>query len=206
MNNVSDEPTTLPFAPAAERNRAPIGEVLATVLPERARVIEIGAGTGQHAVAFSRALPIASWLATDQEPAIPGLRARIRAEGPPGMPEPLPLDVTTGPWPAGPFDAAFTANTCHIMNWEAVCAMLAGVSQILAPAGIFLVYGPFMRDGRHTSDGNARFHRELGRQNPEQGLRALEALESEALRHQLVLEQVFSMPANNLTLLFRSHD
>ncbi len=206
MNHDSEPTTPLPFAPAAERNRAPIGEVLAAMLPEGARVIEIGSGTGQHAVAFSRVLAVASWQASDQETAIAGLRARLRAEGPPGMPEPLVLDVTTGPWPDGPYDAAFTANTCHIMSWEAVCAMLAGVSRLLTPGAAFLVYGPFMRDGGHTSDGNARFHRELQRQDPEQGLRAVESLESEALRHQLVLEQVVSMPANNLILRFRRHD
>ena len=122
------------------------------------------------------------------------------------MPEPQLLDVSTGPWPTGRFEGVFTANTCHIMSWEHVCAMVAGVARVLVPQGVFLVYGPFMRAGRHTSDGNERFDLALRQQDATQGIRALESLESEAGRHQLVLERVIDMPANNLTLVFRRHD
>lgn len=206
MTKTSDSPNPLPFAPAAERNRAPIQSVLEKYLPVRARVLEIGAGTGQHAVAFSRAMPLVSWLATDRSDALPDLQARLRTEGPPGMPDAMVLDIPTGPWPEGRFDAAFTANTCHIMPWENVCAMVAGVARVLTSNGLFLVYGPFMSNGRHTSEGNERFDLALRSQDPTQGLRSLESLESEAGRHQLVQERVIPMPANNMTIVFRRHD
>ncbi len=193
----------LPFAPAAERNRGPILEALTPRLSPAASVLEIGAGTGQHAVAFSRALPGLRWQPTDRRAVLPSLAARVKAEGRGGVLEPLALDVDTGPWPEGPFDAVFTANTAHILPWESVCRMLAGAAGVMRPDGRLFVYGPFRRDGRHTSDGNERFDRTLREDDPSRGIRDLEALESAAVRLQLNLEEVLDMPANNLMLVFR---
>lgn len=203
MNEMRDQPASLPFAPAAERNAAPILEALRGRLPAGGRVLEIGAGTGQHAVAFTAALPGLRWLPTDLAPALPGLAARVHVEGGSGIEPPRVLDVRSEDWPAGPFDAVYTANTAHIMPWSAVLATLKGVAGVLSPGGLYLVYGPFRRDGRHTADSNARFDAALRDRDPSQGVRDLEALERAAVRHQLVLEEVVALPANNLLAVFR---
>ncbi len=132
MSTPTPPPADMPIAPAAERNRAPILEVLRTLLRPGQRILEIGSGTGQHAVAFTDAMPGLDWLPTDLAEVLPGLRIRIAREGGTGLRAPVELDVLTGPWPAGPFDAVYTANTCHIMPWVAVEAMLAGVGRGLA--------------------------------------------------------------------------
>lgn len=203
MSTQIPPPEELPFAPAAERNRLPIFDVLRTVLRPGQRVLEIGSGTGQHAVAFTEALPGLDWLPTDRLDTLPGLGARIASEGGPGLRTPLELDVLDGPWPAGPFDAVYTANTCHIMPWVAVEAMLEGVGRVLRHDGRFLVYGPFIRDGAYTSAGDERFDAALRASDPAQGLRDLEALESAAARHHLMLERIVPMPANNFLLQLR---
>ncbi|MEE4173605.1 MAG: DUF938 domain-containing protein [Xanthomonadales bacterium] len=192
----------LPFAPAAARNEAPILEVLRRYLAAPMQVLEVGSGTGQHATAFVRALPGLRWQPTERPDALEGLRARVAHDGVDGVSAPRSLDVETGPWPAGPFDAAFTANTCHIMGWEAVQAMFAGVSRVLRPGGPFLVYGPFFEAGVTPAEGNRRFDETLRRHDPRQGLREVEALESLARRHHCSLTASIPMPANNLTLVF----
>jgi len=199
---VSDVPE-LPFAPAAERNRGPILEALRPRLPENASVLEIGAGTGQHAVAFTHALPGLDWLPTEHPDALSGLAVRCRAEGGDGLRPPRALDVLGGPWPEETFQAVFTANTAHIMPWAAVQAMVDGAARCLAPEGRLLVYGPFHRDGRPTSEGNERFDRALRASDPAQGIRDLEALEREGRRHHLRLEEALVLPANNLLLVLR---
>ena len=194
---------SLPFAPAAARNQAPIAAVLLPRLAGAERVLEIGAGTGQHAVAFSAASPETRWLATERSDALPGLAARIEAEGGAGLEAPRALDVCTGPWPVGPFSAVYTANTLHIMPWDEVLAMVTGVAAVLREGGVFAVYGPFQRGGQHTSDSNARFHEMLRRGDPAQGVRDLDALESHAGEHHLMREALHALPANNLLVLFR---
>lgn len=196
----------LPFSPAAERNRAPILAVLAERLAPGSSVLEIGAGTGQHAVAFARALTGVRWLPTDRPDALDGLRARVRAEQAPGLRPPQPLDVDETGWPDGPFDAAFTANTCHIMPWASVRSMLAGVSGALRPGGQFFVYGPFRQGGAYRSEADERFDRALRRQDERQGIRDLALLEREAARHHLRPAARIDMPANNLLLLLRRSD
>lgn len=196
----------LPFAPAAERNRVPILEALAPRLAVGSRVLEIGSGTGQHAVAFSRQLQGVHWQPTELPENLPGLAARVVAEGGPGLCPPVALDVASGPWPAGPFEAAYTANTTHIMGWAAVCAMVAGVGDALVPGGAWFIYGPFRRAGHPTAESNERFDAMLREQDPRQGLREIEALESEAKRHQMRLEEVLELPANNLFVVMRKRN
>jgi SAM-dependent methyltransferase len=166
----------------------------------------VGSGTGQHATAFARGLPGVHWLPTDRADALPGLRARVEHEAVEGVEAPRVLDVSTGPWPRGPFDAAFTANTCHIMAWDEVMAMFEGVARVLRSGGRFLVYGPFLERGVAPAEGNRRFDESLRDSDPRQGLRELELLESMARRHHLVLTERETMPANNLTLVFTRDD
>lgn len=194
---------TLPYSPAAERNREPIVRVLEDWLPAAGSVLEIGSGSGQHAVAFARHFPRLAWQPSEHPAALAGLEARVRAEGGPGLRAPVALDVRSGPWPAGPFDAAFSANTAHIMAWDAVEAMFAGVSRVLVPGAPFCLYGPFLVDGAPTTTGNRAFDERLRAGDEAMGLRDIGALDSLAREHQMTLEERRAMPADNFMLRFR---
>ncbi len=205
MSSGSDStpPEALPFAPAPERNKRPILARLLELLPATGSLLEIGAGTGQHAVFFAPEFPGLVWQATEHPAELAGLRRRLEAEGGPRLPPPLELDVLRGGWPDGPFNAAFSANTAHIMSWEAVCAMFAGLEACLEQDSPFCLYGPFSRDGRHTAPSNARFDRQLRDRSPAMGLRDMAQLERLARRHHMLLERVVDMPTNNFLLVFR---
>ena len=194
----------LPFAPAAARNVTAILPVLSEYLPRAGRVLELGAGTGQHAETFARAFPALDWLPTDLAPALAGLRARQERSGLENLQPPQALDVRAAQeWPQGPFAAAYSANTAHIMPWVSVQAMFSGLGRSLEHAAPFFLYGPFQRNGAHTAPSNARFHAALRAQDPQQGLRDLTALESEARRHQMIISDLVPMPANNFMVIFR---
>jgi len=193
----------LPFSDASARNRAPIRNGLAPRLPPSGRVLEIGAGSGQHAVFLAAAFPQLQWLPTERADQLPGLQARLDAEGGPNILPARALDVTVGPWPRGPFEAAFTANTAHIMPWEAVCDMLDGVAARLAPGAAFFIYGAFNVGGEFTAPSNRQFDANLRAMDPAMGVRDVEALESRAGRRQMVLEECIPMPSHNFLLVFR---
>jgi cyclopropane fatty-acyl-phospholipid synthase-like methyltransferase len=142
----------LPFSPACERNRDPILAVLRHRFAPIRQVLEIGSGTGQHAVHFAAALPGLRWQTSDLPANLPGIRAWLDEAGLSNTPAPLELDVT-GPLPAGPWDAVFSANTLHIMGWPEVQSLFTQLSrpEVLAPGGLLVVYGPFKYGGQHTS-------------------------------------------------------
>lgn len=192
----------LPCSESCERNKAPILEVLRQLLPASGIILEIGSGTGQHIVYFAPHFPLLKWQPSDRDSYLQGLVARVEQEGSPNILPPIRLDVLEQ-WPDGEFDAAYSANTAHIMGWEAVCATFAGLGRQLAPAGMFCLYGPFNQEGQFTADSNRKFDRQLRNQDPQMGLRDLEALELLANRNQMVLQQQFPMPANNQILVFR---
>jgi hypothetical protein len=192
----------LPHSQASERNKVPIAQVLEQVFPARGAVLEIGSGSGQHAVYFGPRFPELDWQPTETPEHIEGLAARVSLQGSENVLPPLVLDVL-GPWPEGGFEAAFSANTSHIMSWEAVCAMFEGLGRVLLDGGLFCLYGPFNRDGAFTAASNEQFDASLRARDPRMGLRDLEALESLARRHQMEWLMEFEMPANNLLLLFR---
>lgn len=193
----------LPFAPASERNKQPILDYLLELLPARGRLLELGAGTGQHAVYFAPRFPGLEWQTSECASEIPGLAARLEREGWPNLPPPLELDVLRDQWPRGPFAAAYSANTAHIMGWDAVCAMFAGVGSLLVHGGRFCLYGPFNRNGEFTAPSNEKFHQRLQAGDASMGLRDTAALETLAGDHQMILEQDIEMPANNRILVFR---
>jgi SAM-dependent methyltransferase len=194
----------LPISDACERNKGPILEVLREAFAPARRVLEIGSGTGQHAVWFARHLPHLDWQPTERPEELPGLRARIAAEGPPNLREPLELDVRLRPWPVGAADAVFSANTLHIMAWEAVADFMAGVGTVLAAPGATLaVYGPFRYDGDYTSASNATFDEWLRRRDPASGIRDFEAVDALARDAGLDLVADHDMPANNQLLVWR---
>lgn len=192
----------LPFAEACERNKQPILDVLSQVLPPTGRILEIGSGTGQHIVFFAPRLPGLLWQPSDRRENLAGISLRIEYEGAENTLPPIELDVLER-WPEQEFDAAFSANTAHIMAWEAVCAMFAGLGRQLVFGGLFCLYGPFNQGGNFTAPSNEEFDRQLRARVPHMGLRDIEALESLAESHQMSLEQQYEMPANNQLLVFR---
>ena len=194
-----------PFSEAAERNKAPILAALLRRLPERGRVLEIGSGTGQHVVHFAPAFPRLSWQPTEQREHLEGLNTRIRLEGPPNILPAIELDVT-GPWPDYCFEAVYSSNTAHIMAWDMVQAMFAGVSKRIAPGGAFCLYGPFNVNGEFTSASNQVFDRQLRERDAAMGLRDVGALSTLAGEHQMRLAERCQLPANNQLLVFRRNE
>lgn len=192
------------FSEACERNKAPILAELRSALARATRVLEIGSGTGQHAVHFARGLPHLAWQPTDVPAQLAALAERVRREGTPNLLAPLALDVRDDAWPAGPFDAIFTANTLHILSWPDVEQLFRGIGRALGPGSVLCVYGPFRYRGAFTSDSNARFDAELRARNPASGIRDFEAVAAlaSAVRLSRVSDQ--SLPANNQFLVFEN--
>lgn len=202
----TDTSPARPRSPATERNRGPILAVLERVLPRTGRVLEIGSGTGQHAVWFAKHLPDLHWTASDRAENHPGIRAWIEHAGLPNLAGPETLDVTQVAWPLGEVDAVFSANTAHIMDEIAVAAMIAGTGNILRTGGVFCLYGPFRYGDTHTSDSNRRFDAQLQSEDPGMGIRDRYWIERLAWEAGMRLEDDESMPANNRTLVFRRFD
>jgi len=195
--------SNLPFSEACERNKGPILEALLPLLPGRGHVLELGSGTGQHVVHFAPRCPRLSWQPTERREHLPTLDSRIRLEGHSNILPAIELDVE-GAWPDRCFAAAYSANTAHIMSWDAVCAMFTGIGRRLAPGGMFWLYGPFNVGGSYTAPSNAGFDRALQARDPLMGLRDVEALEELACSQRLRLEARLELPANNQLLVFRS--
>lgn len=192
-----------PVSPASERNQQPILEVLRDLLAPRSEVLEIGSGTGQHAVFFGRHLPHLQWHTSDLPAQHPGIRAWIAEAGLPNVQGPLDLDVDDQAWPVHDMDAVFSANTVHIIAWPQVCSMFAGVGRTLKPGGLFCLYGPFNYAGQFTSESNAQFDAWLKQRDAARGIRDFEALDALALAQGLALSQDIVMPANNRILVWR---
>lgn len=190
-------------APATERNRDAIREVLARELPEAGTVLEIASGSGQHAVAFAAALPAVTWQPTDPDPTSLASIAAWRAEAAlPNLRAPILLDVTQVPWPIEQVDAIVCINMVHIAPWEAALALFAGAGRLLAPGALLYLYGPYRFDGT-TSPSNESFDRSLRSRDPRWGVRDVRELGTAAAEHGLVMRGAVAMPANNHSLLFR---
>jgi cyclopropane fatty-acyl-phospholipid synthase-like methyltransferase len=185
---------------ACERNKQPILGVLLDELAGSSRVLEIGSGTGQHAVHFARHMRHLEWQPTDRADYLHDLAARIAEEGTPNLLAPLELDVLHERWPPLTVDAVYSANTLHIMSWPEVEAFFSGVGKVLAAGGMLVVYGPFRYAGRFTSDSNAAFDRSLRERDPASGIRDIEALIRLAEAQSLALTADHAMPANNQLL------
>ena len=194
-----------PFSEACERNRDPILALLRNVLKDCRSVLEIGSGTGQHAVHFGGHLPHLQWQTSDLGENHAGIRAWIDATQPGNVLAPIALDMAAPVWPERRFDAVYTANTCHIMSWSQVETMVAGLARMLEPAGVFCLYGPFNYNGVCTSEGNSRFDAALRQQAPHRGIRDFEAIWLLAARNGLHLQADHAMPANNRLLVFAMH-
>jgi hypothetical protein len=195
--------SALPVAPACERNREPILACISPLLAAATRVVEIGAGTGQHAAWFAPRLPHLIWVATDLPENHAGIRRWIAASGAPNLAGPLALD-TLGEWPVlGAIDAAYSANTAHIMPEPAVAGMFEGLGGRLPAGAPFCLYGPFREHGRHISESNLRFDSQLRAQGNGMGVRDIDWLIQVADPAGFALEAVEPMPANNRVLVWR---
>ncbi|MFV1998348.1 MAG: DUF938 domain-containing protein [Acidiferrobacterales bacterium] len=192
-----------PHADACDRNRDPILEVIRPWLSNSGRVLEIGSGTGQHAVYFSRQLPHLTWIASDKQDAHAGIRLWLEEAGLPNTSGPVLLDLAQEPWPEVDADVVFTANTMHIISWPLVQALFSGVGCLLQSRGLFMVYGPFNYDGRFTSDSNSRFDRWLKDRDTNSGIRNFEDVDAMAQNAGLELCDDIEMPANNRILVWK---
>lgn len=192
-----------PFSEACEQNKDPILAVLKRYFTEPGTILEIGSGTGQHAVYFGAALPHLHWQASDVAEHLPGIRLWLEEAALANVAEPLVLDVRDEPWPVSHVDGVYSANTTHIMHWPMVQALFAGVGRVLRPGGYFCLYGPFNENGRFTSESNARFDMSLRMRDPGMGIRDKADLDELARAAGLERVDDVVMPVNNFTLVWR---
>ena len=195
------------YAPATQRNREPIFEVLSKVLTQKSNILEIASGTGEHAVYFASRLRSCRWIPSDTNPlSWESIVAWKQAEAVANLEQPLAIDVTQADWQKqvleSNIDAIININMIHIAPWQACLGLLAGAEQILPPGGILYLYGPYKRNGKHTAPSNANFDLSLQNRHPEWGVRDLEAVVEAAAAQNLKLQQVIEMPANNLSVIF----
>jgi Protein of unknown function (DUF938) len=191
-------------APAAARNRKPILDVLRSHLPSRGLVLEIASGSGEHAVHFARALPNLTFQPSDPDSqALASIDAWREASRLANIRPAVGLDAATEPWPITTADAVLCINMIHISPWASAVGLVRGAANLLRADRILYLYGPFRRDGAHTAPSNAAFDRSLRMQNPDWGVRDLEAMTTLAIAHGFAEPIVEGMPANNLSLIFR---
>lgn len=191
-----------PFSQACENNQQPILAVLQPRLENARRVLEIGSGTGQHAVFFARAMPHLTWQTSDLPENHPGINAWLADYAGDNLRPPLALDVDAQDWPVSGMDAVFTANTFHIIAWEQVLNLLEGCARLLPAGGLLMVYGPFNEDGEFTSESNARFDQMLRQAVPHRGIRNRQTVAEAAAQRGLTLQETLELPANNRILVF----
>jgi len=190
------------YAPSVARNREPIAAALRGLLPEAGMVLEVASGSGEHALHLAREFPNLTF-----QPSDPGAEARAsiaawrEAEGPPNLLPPIRLDVLEdAPFP--PAAGVLCINMIHIAPWAATLGLLRHAAAALPAGAPLILYGPYLRAGVPTAEGNRAFDADLRARNPEWGIRALEDV-AEAAGDDFALERVVEMPANNLTVLFR---
>jgi SAM-dependent methyltransferase len=191
-----------PWSEACERNRGPILAVLREAFADRACVLEVGSGTGQHAVHFARHLPHLTWQPSDRAEYLAGIRLWVAEAGLPNLRSPLALDVNDDPWPQTGADAVFSANTLHILNWRDAEVMFERLGTYLPADAVLAIYGPFRYAGRHTAESNARFDLALRQRDPSSGIRDFEAVDALARAQGFALVRDQAMPANNRTLIW----
>ena len=192
-----------PFSQACENNKAPILAQLAPLLAKSTRVLEVGSGTGQHAVHFAPHMPHLRWQTSDRADNLPGINLWLNDHPQDNLPAPLELDVNQPNWPSEAFDAVFSANTAHIMPWISVVVMINRIGELLSANGLFILYGPFRYEGNFTTESNRRFDEWLKSQGRHQGVRDFEKLVDVAKNAGLEFEQGLAMPANNHMLVWK---
>jgi cyclopropane fatty-acyl-phospholipid synthase-like methyltransferase len=195
-----------PFAPAAERNRQPILDVIKTEFRDCSSILEIGSGTGQHAVFFAEAMPWLTWQTSDLAENHDGIRSWIADSRLTNVLEPILLNVETAQDFEGEYDGVFSANTAHIMSMKGVACMYALVARVLVAGGVFCLYGPFNQDGKFSTESNRRFDESLRKQDPAMGIRDLADLDDFAATCMMQRDWLYAMPANNLLAVWHKQD
>jgi len=194
-----------PFAESCEENKQVILSVIKELFKEPGTVLEVGSGTGQHAVYFANQLAHLQWQPSDRQENLPGIQAWLDEAGLENMLPLCELDVEHSCWPAGGFDYSFSANTVHIMSWQAVQALFAGLAGSLRSGARFALYGPFNYHGQYTSDSNARFDQWLKQRDPLSGIRDFDALDQLAQQAGMSFCGDIEMPVNNRILVWKKH-
>ncbi len=192
------------YSESCEQNKLPILKVLEEVFKNSENILEIGSGTGQHAVYFSQQLPHLSWQASDLAENLPSINAWVQEASLANLKPPIELNVQHPPSIDESFDAIFTANSLHIMSWSMVEDFFGLVPKLLKAEGRLLIYGPFAYQGEHTSPSNARFDQYLKQRDPQSGVRDIVDLKRLAGEQGLVLKEDYAMPANNRCLLWET--
>lgn len=207
-------------APATERNREPILEVLLRSLPPSGTILEVASGTGEHAIFFAPRLNPRKWLPSDPNPLARSSIAAWRQHFPAdNLYPPLDLDVHASVWPVekdvlpewlnrsdlntSPLVAIVSINMIHIAPWSACLGLMAGAGRLLPPGGILYLYGPFKQNGKHTASSNLAFDESLRAQNSNWGVRDLEDVVAAANTQHLTMLETCQMPANNLSVVFQ---
>ncbi len=192
------------LSPAVARNRDPILAVLRRHLPAQGTVLEIAAGTGEHAAYLAPQFPHLVWQPSDADPdALASIEAHRAAAGAPNLRAPIALDVTAPAWPVTRADAVLSINMIHISPWAAAQGLMAGAARLLPEGGVLYLYGPFKENGEHTAPSNATFDASLRARDPEWGVRDTGEVRALADRHGFNFVERVAMPANNLSLVFR---
>ena len=195
-----------PYSESCDQNRDPILDVIQPLLTNKEKdkksVLEIGSGTGQHAVYFAKKLPHLVWQTSDQQPYHEGIKLWLDDAGLDNTPPPIPLNVSSDTWPNQKFDAIFSANAVHIMAWDNVVDFFENAPKLLNKGGLFILYGPFNYNQQYTSESNTRFDIWLKQRDPNSAIRDFEALDQLAQQAGLVLQSDHTLPANNRILVW----
>ena len=192
------------YAPATQRNRKPILDLLRGVLPARGLVLEIASGTGEHVVHFARELPGLTFQPSDPEPSARGsIAAWTAAENLTNIRPPMALDAATTPWPVASADAIVCVNMIHISPWESTLGLMRGAAAILPAGAPLFLYGPYIRADVATAPSNLEFDADLKRRNPAWGLRDISDVAEVARAAGFSAPAVTEMPANNLGVVYR---
>jgi len=205
---MSQPPSNAWSSPSTVRNREPILGVLRPRLVEKGVVLEVAAGSGEHAIFLAAALPHLQWQPTDaDEGALASISAWRDHAGTPNLRPPLRLDAGDPEhWPVASAEAVVSINMIHISPWSATLGLLAGAGRVLSAGGTLFTYGPYLQVGVETAPSNLAFDASLRSRNPDWGIRQVEAVAEAAVDQGLTLEETIAMPANNLMLVFRKRN
>jgi Protein of unknown function (DUF938). len=193
------------YSSSCVQNQAPIFKIIKPLLQDKRTVLEVGSGTGQHAVYFAEKMPHLNWQSSDQMQYLNSINAWIDEANLSNTAPAINLDVTQA-WPALEFDVIFSANTTHIMSWEMVVDFFQGVGKSLSENGLFILYGPFNYNAQYTSQSNANFDRWLKDRDAQSAIRDFEKLNTLAQQAGLILMNDYAMPANNRILVWQKKD
>jgi len=191
-----------PYSESCDQNRDPILEVIQPLLKTSKKVLEVGSGTGQHAVYFAKKMPHLIWQTSDQQSYHEGIKLWLADAQLDNTPTPIALNVSSDTWPDEQFDVVFSANAVHIMGWDNVVDFFANAPKLLNSGGLFILYGPFNYNQQYTSESNARFDIWLKQRDPQSGIRDFEALDKLANNAGMKIKEDYALPANNRILVW----